>query len=161
MTFEEFRKTLSGKLVDIVVGGVGFLLALLINSYIADRSDDGAYRALLAAVRVEAAQNEKIARDARHDTPPTISARELSDAIVLQAMSNPLFIRHVPAERLPDMGAYITYVDAMNTFRRSNEANRFSALPENQKTEHDVFFQKNWLADSYDLIRLSKEIQRF
>lgn len=123
---KEWPKTL----LQIVVGALGFLLALGINSWVSSRNENDTYQSMLKAVRTEGEINNQVLKQS-YDVfyPNGIVLKEFSLTTTQQMMANSTFVKHAPPEYLDTLVVYIRDLSLANGYRRVNEQIQLSPTP--------------------------------
>lgn len=161
MTLTQLRRAVSKRLLDVFIGAIGFLAALLINSLISESNDLGAYRSIMNAIHVEARLNRDIATYTLTNASGSIASREFSDTVTLQALANPVFVQYIARAQLSELGRYTGFISSANTFRHTNEMNKFSCLPQDAKETTTKALEKNWRGDAANLKAIAEAIEAF
>ncbi len=121
---EEWTKIIIG----IATGTLGFLFALLVNSYVELRREKKTYRSMSLAIKAEAASNKVILQDS--------FLKFYRDGIVLrpfcleagaQFCANALFIKHATSTELEILNAYLRDIRLANAYREKAETFRLES----------------------------------
>jgi hypothetical protein len=117
----EFPKTL----MSVLISGLGFLIALLINGWMDNRKERETYRSMLTAVRSEAVSNSNtIETSYRQFFPEGVVIREFSTSTLTQMFSNPLFVKHANPKDIETLSVYLRDLTLANGYRRVSETIR-------------------------------------
>jgi hypothetical protein len=109
-------------LMNVLISGLGFLVALLINSGIENRKERETYHSMLTAVRSEALSNQNIIKTSYTKFFPNgIVIKEFSTSTLTQIFSNPLFIKHAKPKDIETLNVYLRDLDLANGYRRVSE----------------------------------------
>jgi hypothetical protein len=113
------------ELLDVGISACGFFLALWIHSRIDQRSEEGTYRSILAAVKMEAGENIVVYRESYckyFDQDGGIILRDFSLIVITQSLANPLFVKHLSRTQIDWLGEYLRVLTMCNNYRRATEA---------------------------------------
>jgi len=133
MPHEEWIKTIVG----CATSTLGFLFALLVNSYIQSRADERAYRTMLLAIATEADSNAVILKESfRKFFDKGLVLRAFVPATAAQCCSSTLFIKHAKPLEMQVLNAYLRNITLANEYRE--KAERFWLDPEGKAS-------KEWL----------------
>jgi hypothetical protein len=118
MPQEEWIKTVVG----FATSTLGFLVALLVNSFVEMQRDKKAYRTMLKAIKAEASNNKVILNDSFLQFYRSgIVVREFFLGTVVQYLASPLFIKHVKSSEMELLGAYLRNLKLANGYREKAE----------------------------------------
>jgi hypothetical protein len=118
MPQEEWIKTVVG----FATSTLGFLVALLVNSFVEMQRDKKAYRTMLKAIKAEAGNNKVILNDSFLQFYRSgIVVREFFLGTVVQYLASPLFIKHVKSSEMELLGAYLRNLKLANGYREKAE----------------------------------------
>ena len=118
MSQEDWIKTLAG----FVASTLGFLIALLVNTYVGWLREKKAYWVMLKAVEAEAIGNKVILNESFlrfYDSGIVI--REFSLIAVSQYLSDQVFINNADQSIIELLGAYVRTLRLANAYREKAE----------------------------------------
>jgi hypothetical protein len=108
--------------VGFATSTLGFLVALLVNSFVEMQRDKKAYRTMLKAIKAEASNNKVILNDSFLQFYRSgIVVREFFLGTVVQYLASPLFIKHVKSSEMELLGAYLRNLKLANGYREKAE----------------------------------------
>jgi hypothetical protein len=118
MPQEEWIKTIVG----FGTSTLGFLVALLVNSFVEMRKEKKAYRTMLKAIKAEASNNKVVLNDSfLRFYRDGIVIREFFLGTVAQCLATPPFIKHVKSSEMELLGAYLRNIKLANGYREKAE----------------------------------------
>jgi hypothetical protein len=118
MPHEEWIKTIVG----FATSTLGFLVALLVNSYVELRRDKKAYRTMLKAIKAEAGNNKVILSDSfMRFYRDGLVVREFFLGAAAQCCASPLFIKHARSSEIGVLNAYLRNIKLANGYREKAE----------------------------------------
>ena len=121
---EEWIKTIVG----FGTSTLGFLVALLVNSYVDLLRDKRAYRSMLGAIKAEAGNNKVIHKDSFMEFyRDGLVVREFFLEVAAQCCANPLFIKHAKSSEIEILNAYLRNIKLANGYRAKAEYFRIDA----------------------------------
>jgi hypothetical protein len=130
MPHEEWIKTIVG----FATSTLGFLVALLVNSYVELRRDKKAYCTMLKAIKAEAGNNKVILNDSfLRLYRDGVVIREFFLGAAAQCLASPLFIRHVKSSEIGVLNAYLRNITLANGYRE--KAERFRLDPKGKASQ--------------------------
>jgi hypothetical protein len=117
---EEWPKTF----LQVSLSALGFLIALVINSGLANRSEKDTYISMLKSVRAEAEINNTIWHDSfdRYYDHGGLVLREFTLLSTSQCLANPVFVKHATQADLDRLNAYMLNLSLANGYRRISES---------------------------------------
>jgi len=139
MSHDDLIKTIVG----FATSALGFLCALLINSYIGWWHDNDAYHSMMRAIVTEANSNKVILNDSfLRFYESGIVLREFSIETVDHYMNDPLFVKHAEPLDLSILNNYFRNLKLANAYRDREERFRL-----------DEKLRKDWLEPLIDSMR--------
>jgi hypothetical protein len=124
MPREEWIKTVVG----FATSTLGFLVALLVNSFVQSRRDKKTYLTMVKAIKAEADSNKTILEDSflRYYREGLV-VREFFLGAVAQYLASALFIEHVRSSDIEVLNAYLRNMKLANGYREKAERFRLDA----------------------------------
>ncbi|MFL6312590.1 MAG: hypothetical protein ACJ71W_10825 [Terriglobales bacterium] len=117
------KKELPKLLLQGLFSGIGFLVALWVNSLVANKNEAAVYQSMLKSIRAEANSNGEILSDSVFKYYRAgLVVREYSTASAALCLSSPLFAKHAKASDLEMISKYIRVLSLSNGYRRVSEA---------------------------------------
>jgi hypothetical protein len=117
------KKELPKLLLQGLFSGLGFLMALWINSLVAKNNETAVYDSMIKSIRAEATSNGEILDDSVSKYYRVgLVVREYSTASATQCLSSPLFAKHAKTADLEMISKYIRVLSLSNGYRRVSEA---------------------------------------
>jgi hypothetical protein len=118
MPQQEWIKTIVG----FATSTLGFLVALLVNSYVELRRDKKTYYTMLKAIKAEASNNKVILNESfLRFYRNGIVIREFFLGTIVQCLASPLFIKHVKPSEMDLLCAYLRNIKLANGYREKAE----------------------------------------
>ena len=126
-SWQSIKDELPKTILQVLISAVGFLLALAVNSMVANHTDREAYESILKSIKSEAASNKAILENSfLQYLDHGIVIKEFSLGASQQALANPLFVRQAAPGVLESMNEYIRDLSLANGYRRVDEALQLS-----------------------------------
>ncbi len=119
MPHDEWVKTIVG----VTTSTLGFLIALLVNSYLELRRDKKTHRTMLKVIKVEASSNKIILKDSFWKYyRDGVVLREFFLEAATQCCASPLFIKHAELNGIGILNAYLRNLKLANGYREKAES---------------------------------------
>jgi len=119
---QALKRELPTTALQVAISAIGFLIALAINTALADRSEKDTYKSLLDSVRTEAKMNDDIRSSSFEKYYKNgLVLREFTLLSTSQSLANPIFVKYASASDFRALNNYVLNLSLANAYRRISE----------------------------------------